>query len=235
MKKLIYTLLITAFTLSVKAQNVKGNNNIETQTRELETYQEIEVIGSLKANLVSGTEGSIKITTDSNLLEYVEAYVKHNKLILKMKDRISYNSKKGIVIEIPVQDIEKLSLLGSGDIIGNYTLTDKNLNLTVNGSGDIKLDAKSETIIANVAGSGDITLTGTTNKLTATVTGSGDIDAKKLKSNEANLTVNGSGDIASLVKTAVKANVNGSGDIDIYGKTEKVDKKVIGSGSISIK
>ncbi len=236
MIKIIYSLLIGVLSITaINAQTVKGNKQVETQKRQVESYQEIELIGSLKANLVYGKEGEISITTDSNILEYVEVYVKNNKLVLKVKTGVRYTSKKGIVVDVPVEDIEKLSVVGSGDIIGNYTLKDKNLNLVVNGSGDIILDTESESVVANVAGSGDINLTGTAKNLKATVTGSGEITANKLISNEAVLTVNGSGEIESHVKTAVKANVNGSGGIDIYGKPTNVDKQVLGSGDITIK
>lgn len=242
MKKAFSIVALTAllFTTSCqgqfwKSETIKGNGNMTTITRNTGDYDRISCAGSMDFKLVYGTEGTIKIEGEENLLEYIITEVKGDHLVVKVRNGINLrNSRnKDIIITIPYRDIEEVSLTGSGDVWNTDTINEEHLKVSVSGSGDMKLNVKTQRIDSNLTGSGDITLTGNTDFLETKVTGSGDFHGFDLQANTTEAYVTGSGDIDVVCNDFLKARVTGSGDIKYKGNPEKEDTKVTGSGNIS--
>ncbi|HEJ2342281.1 TPA: DUF2807 domain-containing protein [Pseudomonas aeruginosa] len=106
----------------------------------------------------------------------------------------------------------------------------------VKGSGDVDLyDIQQTELDVRVQGSGDISVCGHVEHFSAEVQGSGDIDAAELIAQTAELSVAGSGDIDAHVTTAVTARVAGSGDIVVRGGPPSRKQSVAGSGDIKFK
>ncbi len=239
MKSLIhYTLAITLCLLSINtsiAQNkkVKGNGNITTKTITTEDYSEIEVVGFMDVTLVTGIEGSITISTDDNIHQYVEIESNKGVLKLKIKNNITISTKNGVKITVPFTAINNVSLIGSGDVETNNTINATHFNTKIIGSGDMKLDVTATSIDAKLTGSGDLRLTGNVSDLEIKVTGSGDFVGKNLNAENVEAYVSGSGDISVNATKKLKARVHGSGDITYSGNPAVTDKKVMGSGDIT--
>jgi len=240
MKTLLKTttvLLMAACTLTACAQSwskgAKGNGKITTETIQVADYDAINVVGSMNVNLVSGTEGTITVTTDENLHEYVEITSNGGNLKITLKNtKRGIYSKKGINIIVPFTDINDVSLVGSGDIISKDLIKANMMDISLVGSGDISLDVEATDLDSNLSGSGDIVLKGNVTNLKAKVSGSGDFEARSLKAVNTDAYVSGSGDLQVYASKSIKARVNGSGDISYSGNPERVDTKVSGSGDI---
>lgn len=236
MKKiyLLISVLVLISQTSCAQKSIKGNGNVIQDSRQTEAYDKITLIGSASVELITGSEGKLTISAESNILPYVETVVKGNELIIKFKDNFNYSSKKGVKITVPIQEITDLKLKGSGDIIATNLLNLDDLNLLINGSGDISLNVSCETVVAEISGSGDIFLKGKAKELKGTVNGSGDLKSKELTVLKSELKVKGSGDIDSTTTNQVDASVFGSGDIRVFGNPTNVTQKIQGSGDISI-
>lgn len=239
MKKLaIATLALLVFN-SCSAQwgnKIKGNGITKTIERSTSDYDAISVSGWFDVDIVDGNEGNITITGEENLLQYIITEVKDNKLIIKIeknKNLQPSNWKNGIRITVPVDQIDAVSLSGSGDIVGKKTLKATNFKTSMSGSGDITLSVEAKYFSASMSGSGDMNLSGKTTDFEATISGSGDIKAYDLNADNVEATVSGSADIKVSANKSLKARVSGSGDISYKGNPEKVDTKTSGSGDIS--
>ena len=216
-------------------KTIKGNGKATTEIRDFDPYDDISVHGSMDVSLVEGSEGSITLKAEENILEYIEVTNNNGKLRIKTKDHVNLRPswKKGIHIEIPVEEVSKISLSGSGEITGALTLKTAALKLSVSGSGDIKVAADATAIKAAISGSGDIEISGKADEFDAAVTGSGDIDAKSLNANNATAHVTGSGDITAYAKNLLTVKIVGSGDVHVNKDVATINKKVVGSGSVS--
>jgi len=212
-------------------KKVKGNGNIITETRNTEDYNGIKSAGNMAIILISGKEGKITLKGDSNLLEYIITEIKNGDLIIKVKKGVKLDYKKSIEIVVPFESIDKVSLAGSGDLENKGVIEADNLSVSLVGSGNIKLDIKTNSITGAVAGSGKLTLVGTTNKLNAKVTGSGEFLGFGLQSEDTQIAVAGTGDAQVVSNKNLSARVVGSGDIKYKGNPKK-ETKVSGSGSI---
>ena len=186
----------------------------------------------MDVELVQGNEGSIQVTTDENLHEYLVIETENGKLNIKTKKNVSLRPKKGIHISVPVSDIDGLILTGSGDITSNSTLNTSGLDVNLIGSGDISLDVKANKVDAKVTGSGDLKLSGSVTDFEIKVTGSGDFKGSELTAKNTQVYVSGSGSAKVNATNSIKARVNGSGDVSYSGNPEFSDTKVMGSGTI---
>ena len=238
--KHLILLVALCFTTVMSAQiwgnkKVNGNGDVTTITRTTSEYDAIKCAGFMDFILVKGNEGYIKIEGEENLLEYIITEVKDNKLIVKVENGVNLRTSwnKGIVITIPFEDINYVSLAGSGDVWNKDLITTTDFKVSLAGSGDLNLKVKTENLDSSISGSGDITIVGSTNNLNTSVTGSGDFHGFDLEANNTNVSVTGSGDAKVVSKKMLKAKVTGSGDIQYKGNPEKEDTKVVGSGSIS--
>lgn len=228
------------FSTSISAQNwlrntVKGNGKITKITRTTADYNAIKCAGFMDFELVKGTEGTIIIEGEENLLEYIVTEVQGQSLVVKVENGVNLKTgwNKEIKITIPFEDIEKVSLAGSGDVWNKDVIDMDELNVELSGSGDINLKVKTNSLSSALTGSGDINITGDTNNLVTKVTGSGDFHGYELNSNNTEAYITGSGDIKVVSNDMLKARVTGSGDIKYKGNPDKEDTKVAGSGSIS--
>lgn len=237
LSKLLCIAFLSASSLSFAqwgGKSVKGNGNVTTVERSTGTYSGIKCAGFMDFKLVPGTEGKISISAESNLIEYIITEIKNDALIVKVKNNTNLkpNRNKPIIITIPYESVDHVSLSGSGDVWNEGTIVSSNFDSSISGSGDVVLKISSSTAKASVSGSGDLTLKGSATKLIAGVTGSGDFHGFDLESVDVDVSVTGSGDAGVNVSGELRARVTGSGDIEYRGNPTREDSKVTGSGSI---
>lgn len=230
---IIFLLSTTVACAQWKGKKIKGNGKITTQTISTTTYDGIKAAGSMDFNLVPGKEGNISIKSDSNLMEYIDIHVKNNQLFAQVKKGYTLKPSQTIVVTIPYESINTVSLSGSGDIENSGIIKSDELKVTLAGSGDIELNINTEFTESNIAGSGDIELEGTTNDLNVKITGSGDFDGDDLKSTNVTAQVTGSGSAHVVCSGELVAKVTGSGDVKYSGKPTNIDTKITGSGNVS--
>ena len=241
MKNLFIAALALITVTSCSAQwgkKIKGNGVIKTIERTTGDYDAITISGFFDIELVDGNEGQIHITGEENLLEYIITETKDDQLVIKIENNKNIQPSKwknSIKITIPVEEIEALSLSGSGDVVSKKTLKTSKFQATMSGSGDFTLHLEANAISATMSGSGDMNLSGTTNEFKATISGSGNIEAYELATDHVEATVSGSADIQVVANKSIKARVSGSGDISYRGNPSKINTKISGSGSVSKK
>lgn len=235
MKKNILIGLFLA-SIAVNAQEkIKGNGNVTTKKITTGSYDKISIAGFYDVDLIAGSEGNITIEGEENLLQHVSVEVENNTLKISTEKgkRISPSTGKGILLKVPFESLNEVSIAGSGDVNGKSTIKATSFEANITGSGDMKLDIDATNVDASVTGSGDMTLKGKTKEFKCKVTGSGDIEAFGLVGENVHASVSGSGNCKVFCSDLIEARVTGSGDIDYKGEPKKKDTKVSGSGSIS--
>ncbi len=239
--KHVKPILLVAFLISSslihaqwKNKKIKGNGEVTSVKRTTTDYNAIKCAGPMDFVLVSGKEGQITIEGESNLLEYIVTEVKKEKLIVKVKKGINLKPRnyKSIIVTIPVESVNAISLAGSGDITNEGALKSDNLKLAIAGSGDMALNLEADNVKSSIAGSGNINLSGNATNVKANISGSGDYEGFDLKASNAEVHIAGSGTAKVYCSNNLKARVAGSGDVKYKGNPDKKDTKVSGSGTI---
>ncbi|MCB0398908.1 MAG: DUF2807 domain-containing protein [Winogradskyella sp.] len=239
--KLLKSITLVVFLFSITTscaqwgnwKKVKGDGNITTENRSTGEYDGLKSSGPMDFKLVQGKEGSITIEGDANLMEYIITEVRDGKLVVKVEDGINLRPSKTIVVTVPYESINSVSLAGSGDIENSGTIKADDFDVSLAGSGDIDLKISSNSVESSIAGSGNIQLTGTTKDLTTKIAGSGDFDGSDLDSVNVTAKITGSGSANVVCNGELKVRITGSGDVKYSGKPTNKDTKVTGSGSVS--
>ena len=195
---------------------------------ELGNYESININGPFRVQLYSGKEGEIELTGNNTTTELIEIFIYNDELIIRpIKMNWSFKSWFGrinkykdlrkIKINIPVEDINKISLNGSGNITSKDILENKAFAIILNGSGNIEVNLNSDEIITKINGSGNIILRGKSKESEFKINGSGSIQAIDLLSRRVDAKINGSGNIELFSINNPSTKINGSGNIHSYG------------------
>ncbi len=190
----------------------RGSGDIETEDRELDSFDRIKIDGSADVYVTIGDEQTVSVTTDDNLLDNIETRVRGRHTLL-ITSRGNYRSRRGVRVDITVPELTSIRISGSGDA-------------EIEGlSGD--------TFEIDISGSGDVMVEGEVDEVEVNIEGSGDVDARDLRAKNAYVQIAGSGDVDVFAAESFDGNVYGSGDIDFWGHPEHVSRHVAGSGDIS--
>ncbi|MDD3731815.1 MAG: DUF2807 domain-containing protein [candidate division Zixibacteria bacterium] len=190
--------------------SIEGSGNIITETRTLNSFNEIVTSGAFELYIEVGKEPNLKITFDDNLIDIIETRVRGK--TLKIDNEESYSSDHPCKIDITVPSLEALALYGSGDVE------------IVNLNGDI--------FEGTIAGSGNLLIQGKVREVELQISGSGEIDARSLIAEEAFVKISGSGDVKVFAEENFDGRVSGSGSIYYYGEPKSLSTNVSGSGRI---
>lgn len=232
--KTIATILLVCLTVQANAwtKKVKGNGNVVTKNRTTSDYEKIAVGGSFDVTLVAGEEGKLTIKIEDNLDEYLITEVKDGKLKIKWKKGVNIKTTKGVKITVPFEQINAVSLGGSGTIKTEDVISTHELSLSVAGSGNMHLDVKTSDLSSSVAGSGNMTLNGVTTKLDCKIAGSGNFKGYKLNTVDATAKIAGSGNVYATINGKLNAKIAGSGSVKYEGNATVENVKISGSGSV---
>lgn len=215
----------------VTGERIHGNGNVKTEQRSPGSFRSVSSYGSFNVYVSSG-EPSVQIEAEDNLLPYIETYVDGSALHVREKDNVWLRPRREIKIFVSLPDFESIHSYGSGDIIGQSKITNSSkLELTVNGSANIKMDVDAPEIDAETNGSGDIDLRGSVKSWDGEIHGSGNIKAMDLRSDNATIKIYGSGDADVFADAKLDVHVAGSGDVRYKGNAQ-VSSSIAGSGRV---
>lgn len=236
-KSILITFLLLSYNV-VSAQGwwnskkVKGNGNITTETRTIDSFEQVSLKGSFDIILIDGKEGTLTIEGEENIIPYITTEVNNGRLKIDVKKNTNLRITRKLVITIPFEQIESASIGGSGSITSKKTIIGDELSFSIGGSGNIKAPVDAKHVKTSIGGSGNIELSGTTNTMKCQVSGSGNVRAYELSVDDLKANIAGSGDIRASVNQKIKANVAGSGSVYYKGNPKYVDTNSVGSGSV---
>ena len=219
------------------------------ETRTLAPFDAIKLDIDATVYLLQDTTQQVIVEAPANALAHYVTKVRRN--TLKITDTSESKGNQSVIIYVTAPRIKKITLLGSGTLIGKNTLTGADLDVNVTGSGNLSLqaeilsatfsltgsgsltaDVRASAVKTSAVGSGDVTLTGTVGVLTLKLSGSGDIQAVDCHSQQAVVKISGSGDVRLHVVQGLRVKIYGSGDVYYTGGVKEIETKTIGSGRV---
>jgi hypothetical protein len=201
---------LCCFLAGCDAVGIRGNGHIVTEQRNVTQFSEIVSSGSLQVEWHDGAPG-LSITTDENLLRYIDNHNIDNRLELHTRERVRPTHHVKVVVTSPQRIGARLS--GACD-------------LTAHALSGAKFMVQS-------SGAADVTLDGTVDELLADMTGASDLRAKNLKVKSAEISTTGAASAQITVSEVLRVSITGAGDVTYYGPAPKtIEKRVTGAGSI---
>jgi Putative auto-transporter adhesin, head GIN domain len=188
---------------------IRGNGHITTDQRTVTAFSEIEADGAFQIEWRSGAP-ALSITTDENLLPYIENRTIDNRLRLHSHDRIWPTQGVKIVVSSPTRSAAKLT--------GATRLTATQLS-------GAKFAVES-------TGAARVTLDGTVDELLADMTGASELNARSLQTKTAEISTTGAANADIAVSDTLKVSITGAGKVTYSGNPPTIEKHITGAGSI---
>jgi hypothetical protein len=231
---------------------VNGNGIIEVESRQLESFDQVENSTSFEVVYKIADTLGARITTDQNLLQYIETNIHDGCLEIRTKPgNICLDCTRQPLIEVSSPDLKGVVISGSGELTAD-TMAGETVTLKVSGSGDLSvhqvISDDSQLILSGsgsigiselfclnadiqISGSGKVTVSGESENEHLRITGSGNIHAYNFPVQSATITISGSGDAYTNIETYLNGHISGSGNIHVIGDPN-IDQAITGSGRI---
>jgi len=211
----------------------KGNGVRVSESIEVDEFDRVEISGAFTVILAEEESNTIKIETDENLLEFIEVAVRGNSLEVGTDRRL--DSEDGIIIYIPVTNLEGLDCSGASDISTRNFLNTEDIKITISGAGKLELMLKAGNVSLDVSGATLVYLEGMAERLEVDMSGAGSLEASEFEVEDCSAQISGVGNIVVNVTGELDAEVSGLGKVEYVGDPASVKGDVSGVGNVSKK
>ncbi len=211
MKKLTIVFLAACVVLAAGCRwvGIRGNGHIKSDDRTISAFANIDAGGAFQIEWKSGAP-ALSITTDENLLPYIDNHISGDTLRLRTHEQIWPTHGIKVVISSPSRAGAKLS-------------------------GAVKLTATQiagPKFALESTGAAHVNLDGSIDELLADMTGASDLNAKGLQTKTAEISTTGAADAEIAVSETLKVAITGAGKVSYSGNPKTIEKHVSGAGSI---
>lgn len=211
----------------------------------------VEMDGPVDVMLRQGPVARIEVRAEQRMLPKITTVQQGDTLRIDTHGLVLGSTRPMRVI-VTLPGLQKLIQRGSGDA-SVRGFTGEQIELVMNGSGDMQMGGQFRQIGAHVHGSGDLQLeAGSTDKLALellgsgnasasgtssvsafSVSGSGDLDAGELDSDRVTFRGTGSGNSVVHARQSIAVSLRGSGDVAVRGEPRQREVNSSGSGEVS--
>lgn len=211
MRKILIVLLVGCVVLVVGCHlpGVRGNGHIKTEERSIVTFANVDASGAFEIEWQNGPP-AVRVTTDENLLPYIENNVSDNTLHLRTREHVWPTHGIKVVISSPTRT--------GGKIRGAVKLVAKQLS-----GPTFALESK---------GAAEVSLEGSIDRLLVDMTGASHLAADGLQTKTAEISTTGAGDAEVAVTDTLNVVITGAGKVTYSGNPPTIKKQITGAGSI---
>jgi len=188
---------------------VRGNGHIKTEERPVAAFVDLDAGGAFEIEWQNGSP-AFRITTDENLLRYIETNVSGDTLHLRTREHVWPTHGIKVVISSPTR--------AGGKIRGAVKLTVKQLSGAI-----FALESK---------GASEVVLDGSIDQLLVDMTGASQLSAAGLQAKTAEISTTGAGDADVAVSDSLKVVITGAGKVTYSGNPPTIKKQITGAGTI---
>jgi hypothetical protein len=187
---------------------IRGNGRIKTEERSIGAFANVEASGAFEIEWLNGAP-ALRITTDGNLLSYVENDISGDTLHLRVREHIWPTHGIKVVISSPTQT--------GGRMRGAVKLVVKQL--------------RGPTFALESKGASVVTLDGSVDRLLVDMTGASRLAADGLQAKTAEISTTGAGNAEVTVTDTLNVVITGAGKLT-YSGNPTIKKQITGAGSI---
>ena len=211
MRNILIVLLAGCVALVVGCHlpGIRGNGHIKTEDRTVSAFVNLDAGGAFEIEWQNGSP-ALRITTDENLLPYVENNVSGDTLHLRTREHVWPTHGIKVVISSPTR--------AGGKIRGAVKLTVKQLSGAI-----FALESK---------GASEVVLDGSIDQLLVDMTGASQLSAAGLQAKTAEISTTGAGDADVAVSDSLKVVITGAGKVTYSGNPPTIKKQITGAGTI---
>jgi Putative auto-transporter adhesin, head GIN domain/Domain of unknown function (DUF5668) len=212
----------------------RGSGNVVTETRDVSDFRAIEISYPSQVLVKQGSQESLKIEAEDNLLPNLQTQVRNGRLevFYRREGGKHVNPTKTVKITITVKDLTDVDFSSAGELIVQKLKTDT-LDISLSGAGNVELqDIETRALQVDLSGAGSATASGIADDLRLTISGFGDFEGGDLHDKDARVNISGAGSATVWVDDNLDAEVSGAGSVSYYGSAS-VTRQISGVGGVN--
>lgn len=194
------------------------------ETRNLSSFSAIHIKDHAEVRVRIGSPQEVKIVSENEL----------DKTETKVEDGALSIHGKYAKVYITLEKLEGIKISGIGKVFADSVITGKNLELSISGSGAVKMPLDVDYLEVNISGLGKLQLEGIANHVENSVSGSGKVDALELKAKDVETKISGVGKFMMDVTESLELNISGSGTFYYKTKPTSLNTNISGIGKYGV-
>ena len=188
---------------------IRGNGHMVTREEKLDPFINVDTGGAFRIDWRSGPP-AVSVTTDENLMQYLEMEVRDQVLYVRTTRNI--RPSHSIRLALTSNTLEGASFSGASQLTA-HQLTGSKFYLETTGASKATLDGAVDELVANL-------------------TGASNLRAESLQTKTANVSVTGAGNAQIAVSDSLKVSITGAGKVEYVGNPPHMERQITGAGSI---
>lgn len=229
---------------------VVGNSKIAHKSFATAEFDSVNIGGENDITITPGNHPAVVVTTDENILPYINVAVANKILNIGAKLNVEISPSQAEKIHITALPLHKINVHGNmvlkainmnsddlsltmgGKSIGQVQGDIQKLQINLRGNSELHLNVKNaKTIDLKIFGKGTVDLSGKANDLNIMTGGNAKVEAKNLLANQ--VTIMGAGESEMIVHAINTLSIKTAGEshVQYYGNPQ-ISKKSLGEATI---
>ena len=211
-----------------------NNLFITEEERSISSFNSVYVTGPINVYIGQGEKESVRVRSDSNIIDSITVEVVKEELRIYTKGPI--RRERVLDVYINFSTIDSLHATGASTITGRGVIKQSNLKIKASGASETKLQIESDTVFLDMMGNANVQLAGKTGQFDFSISHVGDLMAYNLVSQHciANInTGNQSPGIARInAEQTLDVKIIGPRHLKYKGKARITNKLIKGDGKL---
>lgn len=193
-----------------------------SQSRSVGDFQAIQASGAIDVVLRQGSQTSVKVEAESDVLSSIKTEVKGNKLVIyrdnsnsSLWSRLTDSDKVKVYVTCP--RLNSVEVSGASEIKSTTPFHADDFTVRASGASEVTLTLDVRNLNASASGASDLRLAGRAEQQQVHISGSSDYQAYDLKSQNAKVEASGASDAYVAVANELSSRSSGASDIHYKG------------------
>jgi hypothetical protein len=210
------------------------------ERREVAAFRAVELRYFGHLHLTQGSEPSVEVEGDPDVVAKVHARVAGDTLILEIGETWLERLTSGVLLiahrplhyHVTVPELDGVGVRGTGMVDATGLVT-SDLEVAASGAADVALaDLEAHGLKAQISGRGSFRLAGRADAFELRISGSGEVDAAALACQSVDVRISGQGTTTVRVAKRLDVRISGLGTVRYHGDPT-VTQTISGSGTVT--
>lgn len=225
-------LLVLPFYSCGTNKQVKGSGVIVKEQRHVSSFDKIEVSTAIHLILTQGTERSITVEADDNIVPLIQTEVKNNELTIQIKSPNTSTSPTVMNVYVTAPSLRALEANSAAKVSGESVWKFSELELEANSAAKITLGLQGDKLEVDVNSAASVELSGNAAFMEVDVSSAGKLRANDLIVKKAIVEVSSAGSAEVHVTDELGYDISSAGKLNYEGTPQILKAETDRSGKV---
>jgi hypothetical protein len=210
--------------------SIKGSGNKVSENRQISSFVGLDVSGGFEVVLTQGSQNSVSIEADDNLMKEIITEVRGGELNIYTKGNV-YPSNK-MIANITFVNLEDIDISGAVKVTATNNLKFNRLTIDGSGASNVNFTAEMNALDADFSGASTVNLSGKANQLSVECSGASKLYLSEFQTESASLELSGASYAEVWVTEKLSIEASGASDVRYKGEPKDINSDTSGASKV---